>query len=76
MSKDAAAAGVQQPVIRDDVCGRPLRCVCGGTGGGDVRLVRMRVDGKATLYHQRPVPLCVTCRRAERGRWMYVDRAG
>jgi hypothetical protein len=53
-----------------------LQCVCGGQGGGDVRLVRMRVPSKATTYSQNVVALCVTCRRAERGRWMYVDRAG
>ena len=71
MIEKPSAAGVQQPVIRP-----VLQCVCGGQGGGDVRLVRMRVPGKATKYQANTVALCVTCRRAERGKWMHVDRSG
>lgn len=71
MQTDADRGSIASGVIRP-----VLQCVCGGQGGGDVRLVRMRVDGRATEYHSKPVALCVTCRRAERGRWMYVDRAG
>lgn len=48
------------------------KCQCGGRD--DVRLVRMRVDGKATMYHSKPIPLCEYCRHGERGRWMYAER--
>lgn len=62
--------GVQQPVISPvcEKCGRRL-------DDSDVRMVRFRVAGRATDYHQTAVPLCFACRAKNRGRWMYADRA-
>lgn len=73
---DAGHSGDHCALIPSDAKWPKVECVCGGPGGGDIRLVRMRVDGKATQYHSKPVALCAMCRRAERGRWMYADRAG
>lgn len=40
----------------------------------DLRMVRIRVAGRATQYQLHPVPMCFACRRAIRGHWMY-DRS-
>jgi hypothetical protein len=40
---------------------------------GLVRMVYMRVTGKATMYQTKAIPLCRTCREGERGRWMYAS---
>lgn len=50
------------------------RCICGWEGA-DVRDVKIRVEGKATMYRDETVPMCRLCRAAVRGRWMYADRS-
>lgn len=50
-----------------------IRCGCGSCSSSDnVRWVHMRVTGKATLYHNKAVPMCVGCRKKNRGSWMYT----
>lgn len=49
----------------------PIRCQCGAEGTGDVRLVRVRLPGRATDYG-RPEPMCAACRLRKRGSWAYA----
>lgn len=42
-----------------------------GGAGDDLRLVRMRTRGKATVYDADPVLLCGHCRRVLAGHWRY-----
>ena len=49
----------------------PKLC-CLGHAGIDTRLVRMRVVGKATMYHTKRISLCRDCRKREQGRWKYA----
>lgn len=71
---------IPQPPPTDGRAARPsappprVLCVCKQID--DVRLVRLRVNGKATLYYQHETPLCRMCRDRLRGSWMYAERAG
>lgn len=68
MCKDADRGSIASGVIRP-----VLQCVCCNSND-NVRMVRLRVPGKATLYESRTTPLCTTCRKRKLGSWMWPFR--